>query len=302
MLRELASIFFNVVSPVFGLVLLGYLAANPLQLQARTLSRSAYYIFIPCFIFNVIGSAEVSGDLVARMLTFAVVSHLLIALAGFLVARALGHSGKMAAAFVILAVFGNVGNFGLPVIEFRLGPDAILPATIYFLGILTISFIVCVGAANYVSGGSWGAISAVAKTPAILALIPATFVNVYDLPVPLLISRMTGLLGDAMIPIMLLGLGVQLAGSERLQLNRDIVIISALRLIGSAAIAFALVPLFGLSGIERGAGIFQAAMPCAVLCSIIAIEYDVEPDFVTKSVLFSTIASVVTLTVVLTLV
>ncbi len=301
-MTQLVSIFFNVIAPVFGVVIIGYLVAKPLDLQARTLSRAAYYVFIPCFIFNVIGSAEVEGNLVVRMIAFAVVAHLAVAVLGYGVARALGHGPKMCAAFVIVAIFGNVGNFGLPLIEFRLGSEAILPATIYFLGILTISFIVCVSAASYVTGGSLGAMKAVTKTPALLALVPAVFVNALDLPVPLLVTRMTGLLGSAMVPIMLLGLGVQLASSTRLRLSRDIVMVSAVRLIGSAVIAFALVIPFGLTGVERGAGIFQSAMPAAVLCSIIAIEYDVEPDFVTKSVLFSTIASVVTLTVVLGLV
>ena len=46
----------------------------------------------------------------------------------------------------------------------------------------------------------------------------------------------------------------------------------------------------------------QAAMPAAVLTSIIALEYDLLPDFVTRTVLFSTLASVVTLTLILAVV
>ena len=42
-------------------------------------------------------------------------------------------------------------------------------------------------------------------------------------------------------------------------------------------------------------------MPSAVFAVLIALEYDLLPDFVTTTVLFSTLASAVTLTVVLTL-
>jgi len=55
----------------------------------------------------------------------------------------------------------------------------------------------------------------------------------------------------------------------------------------------------GISGVERATAVIQSGMPAAVLTSIIAIEYDLLPDFVTSAVLFSTIASVVTLTVLL---
>jgi hypothetical protein len=43
-------------------------------------------------------------------------------------------------------------------------------------------------------------------------------------------------------------------------------------------------------------------MPAAVLASIIALENDLLPEFVTTTVLFSTLASIVTLTLVLALI
>ena len=302
MLGDVLSIFFSVIAPVFGVVIIGYFSAEPLGLEARSLSRSAYFLLIPCFIFDVLSSAEVSASLVVRMLSYITIVHLGVALLALAVARAMGHNSRMAVAFVIIGVFGNVGNFGLPLITFRLGDEAVLPATIYFLGILTVSFVICVGAANYVKGGSLSAVTAVIKTPALIAIPPALLVNISGLDLPLVLTRITGLLGSAMIPIMLLSLGVQLAGSERIALDRDMVVASAIRLIGSPALALLLVSPFGLTGIERGAGIFQAGMPAAVLCSIIALEHDLLPDFVTKTVLFSTIGSVFTLTILLAVV
>jgi hypothetical protein len=57
-----------------------------------------------------------------------------------------------------------------------------------------------------------------------------------------------------------------------------------------------------LSGIQIRSGILQAGMPVAVLGSIIAIEYDIIPEFVTTAVLFSTVVSLLTLTILLYLV
>jgi predicted permease len=209
---------------------------------------------------------------------------------------------EMAAAYVLIAVFGNVGNFGLSLIEFRLGEEALVAGTVYFLVILVIAFIFCVGAANWVRGGKMEAVLSVFKTPALLALPPAAFFAATSLEVPLFLSRLTGLLGNAMIPTMLVALGVQLSDIKEFKISSDMVIASAIRLLGGPVLATILVIPFGLTGLERSAGILQASMPAAVLTSIIAIEYDLMPEFVTTTVLFSTLASLLTLTVVLSLV
>ncbi len=302
MLLELTTIFINVITPVFALVIIGYFAGPPLGLEARTLTRYAYFILIPAFIFNVISTAQIQAALATQMILFIVVVHIGCAVLGFGVAKVLRRSPQMVAAYIVIAVFGNVGNFGLPIIQFRLGEEAVLAATVYFLAILTIAFIISVGAANWTRGGGMGAILAIFKTPALIALIPALLFNGTNLEPPLFVSRVTGLLAGAMVPTMLVVLGVQLAGMDKFRFNLDVIAASAVRLIGSPLLALLLVVPFGLTGIERGAGIFQAAMPAAVLTSIIALEYDLLPDFVTTSVLFSTLASVITLTIILAVV
>ena len=296
MLLQLGEIFLNVITPVFALVLIGYIAAPRLGLEARTLSRFAYYVLVPAFVFNVMSSATIEAELATQMLVYILLVHVACALLGYGVARLLRRPPAMVGAYVLVAVFGNVGNFGLPLIEFRLGEAALIPATVYFLAIIIVAFVIGVAAANLQKGGSLGAILAVFKTPALLALPPALLVNWLNLTPPLLLTRITGLLGGAMVPTMLVALGVQLAATQALTIDRDVVVASSLRLLGGAALALLIVVPFGLTGLERGAGVLQSAMPTAVLASIIALEYDLLPDFVTTAVLFSTLASVITLT------
>jgi predicted permease len=209
----------------------------------------------------------------------------------------LGRSGEIIAATILVAIFGNVGNFGLPIIEFGFGAEALLPATFYFLAIMLVSFVIGVAAANWQKGGSLGAITAVLKTPALIALLPALLVNGTSLTPPLMVDRVVGLLAGAMVPTMLVALGVQLAATQKVVFNRYVLLASGIRLLIAPLLALALAGLFGLTGLERNAGVLQAGMPTAVLASIIALEYDLLPDFVTTTVLFSTIASVITLTI-----
>lgn len=299
MIAQLLPIFFDVVAPVFGLVLLGLLVAKPLKLDARTLSRAAYYLLVPAFVFDVLSRAELDLGESLAVLGYGLLIQAASVLLALLVARALRRPRERVAAVVLLVAFPNVGNFGFPILEFHLGPEVRTLATLYFLVMMTSGFATGVAAAAWVRGGRLGAALAVLRTPAIVAVAPALLVNLADATLPLAITRMTGLLGAAMIPIMLVTLGVQIRGMERSPFDLDMGIAGAVRLLGGPLLALLLAVPLGLSGAVRDVGVIEAAMPCAVLTALIALEHDLLPEFVTSTVLVTTVGSVGTLTVVL---
>lgn len=301
-MTQLFSIFLNILLPVFALVATGYVAGPRLQLDARTLTKFAYYVLVPSFIFNVFKDAVIPAGLAVRMAVFMTLATLGVVVIAFVVARVMGRTGQMVAAYVLVGAFGNVGNFGLPIIQFKLGDEALVAASVFFLVGSTAGFIIGVMAATWHQGSGLNAIWAAFKTPGIIAVFPAFAVNFLDLPVPLFVDRAVGLLAGALIPTMLVTLGIQLSGMGKLRVGRDEIVGGTLRLVAGPALAFALAPLFGLTGVARGAGVLQMSMPVAVLASLIALEHNLMPDFVTRTVLFSTVASGVTLTVVLALI
>lgn len=294
-MTELLLVFLNVLLPVFGIVLLGSLLGKRLELQARTLTRAAYYIFVPAFIFRSISTADVPLTSLSKMLAFIILTHLLSVLIATGIGRFLGRSKEMIAAFIMIASFGNVGNFGLAIIQFRLGNIALPAATIYFVVINTVAFIICIGAAGWVHGGGRGAIWKVLKTPAIWATLPAIIVSAGGFEVPLLFERMIGLLANAMIPVMLFALGLQLVEQGKIHLTVDVLLASGIRLIAVPIVGLLVVGLFALPPVQSSAGVLQAAMPVAILVSIIAKENNIVPEFVTSVVVVSTLASIVTL-------
>lgn len=301
MITQLLGIFLNVLVPVFLLVLLGYAVAPRLQLEARTLSRFAYFILTPAFVFNVLSQTRIEAGLAGRMIGFISLVYCGSIVLAFGVARLLRRSGEMTAAYVMIAAFGNVGNFGLPIIQFAEGPAALGFATVYFLANLVLAFVVCVTAANFSRGFSLEIVAQVFKTPALVALVPALALNWANWQLPLVASRPIELLAGALIPTMLVVLGAQLAAAGMPRLSLDLLLASAIRLLSGPLLAFATVGWFALPELERNVGILQASMPAAVLVSIIAIENKLLPEFVTATVLFSNLASIVTLAVVLAL-
>ncbi len=301
-MSQLPGIFLNVLVPVFSLVLLGYLVGPRLQLEVRTLSRLAYFVLTPAFVFNVLSQTRIEANLAGRMVGFISLVYIGTILLAFVTARLLRRSPAMTAAYVMIAAFGNVGNFGLPIIQFAEGPEALGVATVYFLANLVLAFVVCVTAANFSRGLSLSMAGQVFRTPALIALAPALLVNWSGVSLPPVALRPLELLSGALIPTMLIVLGAQLAGAGAPRLSADLLISSAIRLVGGSALAFATVGWFALPELERNVGILQASMPTAVLVSIIAMENRLLPEFVTMTVLFSNVVSIVTLAIVLLLI
>ena len=294
-MSQFLGIFFNVVLPVFGIIVIGYLLGNKLELQARTLSRAAYYIFVPAFIFEAVGNSNIPLDSAFQMIGFIVLAQTLAAAVAGVVGRLLGKGREMIAAYIIVAVFANVGNYGIAVIHFHLGDPGLGPATIYYVVMSIVQFTIGIGAAGWAHGGGKGALGNLLKTPALIAVIPALIVSGTDMTIPLMLSRMIGLLAGAMIPTMLFTLGLQLLEQNKIEFSRDVFIASTIRLLVAPALAFLVAIPFQLEHSQYVAGILQISMPTAIMATIVAKENNIAPDFVNTSALFAILASLVTL-------
>ena len=100
---------------------------------------------------------------------------------------------------------------------------------------------------------------------------------------------------------MILVLGMQLERAGRITRVPLVALATGLKLVVAPVIGLGLAALLGLTGASRQAGISQAGTPAAVLMTILALEYSVEPSFVTNVVFVSTLLSPVTLTVIIAL-
>jgi len=104
------------------------------------------------------------------------------------------------------------------------------------------------------------------------------------------------LLADAAVPLMILVLGMQLERAswpERPGVVAAAVLVS---LVLTPVMALGIAHLVGLQGDALRAGVLQTSMPTAVITTILAVEFDVLPDFVTSVVSVSTLLSPLTVT------
>jgi len=293
---DLLGLFSNNLLPVFLAAGAGYAVAARLRIDPRHLAHVAFFVFAPCFIFDLILHSDVGGEALLRMFGFGLLGQTGLAALTWLVARWLGWSRPLTTAAILVVLLTNAGNFGLPVALFAFGEAGLAQAGLYFVTSAIISYTFGVFVASLGRASLRSALAGLPRVPTIWAVALALVITHYGWRLPLPLDRTVGLLGDACIPAFLVILGMQLHGTGLRGPWGPLSFAVAMRLLGGAAVALLLAPLFGLEGTARQAGILQSAMPSAIISIILATEYDVEPAFVTSAVFASTLLSPLTLT------
>ena len=113
---------------------------------------------------------------------------------------------------------------------------------------------------------------------------------------PIAATRPIGLLSDAALPMMVLVLGMQLERATIPERPGVVAAAVALSLLVAPIVALGLAWTLGVVGPARQASVVLASMPAAVVTTILALEFEVAPAFVTSVVFATTLLSPLTLT------
>jgi predicted permease len=290
---SLPEIFFDILGPVLILVAIGVVAGRRLGIPAEPLAKLAYWIIGPAFIFDSLANAGLASDALGRL---ALASFLAFAASAFAAAALSARLPRdRRAAIVTTGAWGNTGNFGLAIVTFTFDDVALPYAAVCLVVVNTSGLILGVASAH----GGWRGIVRAFTRPMTIVVLPALVVNFADTDVPLVVDRPIALLAGAIIPVMLITLGIQLGQMGWPQFDLDVVRSLVAKLVLQPIAAIFAVALLGLTGDARGTVILQAAMPAAVFTAVLAIEQRTRPDETATIVMAGTLVSVLTLPLVI---
>ncbi len=292
----LLSIFANDVLPVFVIAAAGFALARVWGADVRTLSKITFNALSPCLVFHLMVTSSLGAGDFARMTALAVVTIGGIGLVARLATLPLRLERELATAFLIVVMFSNSGNYGLPVVLFAFGAPALAHATVYFVVNAVGAYTVGVLLASAGTRTPWQALKGVARVPAVYGVLAAALVTATGATLPLVLMRPVEMMSDAALPAMILVLGMQLERGARPPRPFLVGLAAVLTLVVTPLIAWLASGALGLEGPARQAAILQSGMPSAVLTTILALEFDVAPAFVTACVTVSTLLSPLTVT------
>ncbi len=283
MLAELT----NVLLPVFVLAGIGYgWGRVGVPFEREFVTRLIMNIAAPCLIVDSLADLELPLE---RFLTMAAASVAMFAATitgAWIVLRLLRLSIR---SYLPAIGIGNTGNLGLPLALFAFGEEGLALA----VAVYVVNSVAQFTLTPMIQSGE-PALRALATTPvAYGALIGAALLGT-EVTLPVWAGSTVGLLGDLMIPLMLLALGNTLAGLKVQRLPFAFGL-GAARLVLGFSIALAVSVAFRLDGTAQAVLVLQGAMPAAVFNYLFAARYGRNADEVAGIVLVSTVLAALTM-------
>jgi predicted permease len=290
-----ASIFADDILPIFLVAAAGFLLARHTGAQVKTLSAVSFNVLSPCLVFDQLVQSRIDSSVFWRMFVFCILLTTIMGLVAWLASAPLRLNRQTFTSFLLVVMFSNSGNYALPVALFAFGREALAYASVYFVASAVVTYTVGVGVAASGHGHVWRALGGIVRVPALWAVGAAGLIMATHTAVPLAVLRPVTLLSEAAIPVMLLILGIQLERAAMPQRPGAVGLAVALSLLVGPLAGIGLTMVLGLTGLARQVAIVGASMPAAVITTVLALEFDLDPSFATGAVFLSTLLSPFTL-------
>lgn len=299
----------NVVLPVFGIILTGYLAGHLEVLgrdSAAALNRFVFYFAVPPALFIAMARAPIDKIFNWAFIGAFVGGSMLTLPIALVVGRFwFRHDVATLSVAGLAAVFGNVFTMGLPLLLTAYGPDGALPAIV---AALSITLLPICGAIAVLEGARATEPSAlhlavqlagtILRNPLVISPLLGILFATIALPLPKAASNYLDLMAAAVAPAALFALGLSLIDSKLTGNATEVIWLTALKVIANPALTFALVTyVFVLDPLWSQAAIILSAMPIGANPYVIAQQYNVHVETVSSAVVVSTGMSLVTLSI-----
>lgn len=289
------------ILPIMLVASFGYLLRRRFNIHTTTLSTIVFYVLSPCLVFSSLATSELPGGEVIELVGFSAITIIIIGGLAFGLTRLLRLGRVETATFLIVTMFVNGGNYGLTFLQLRYGDSGLSRGIVYYVTstVMVYTIGVLIASMGHISGCE--AVKRLARLPAVYAAVLAILVYSLDINVPTPIMSGTAIAGAGAIPVMLLILGMEIAGIKAEDSARFVMPAVGLRLVGGPLVGLGVAALLGLQGAGRSAMIIEAAMPTAVINLILAAEFGLPTSTVARIVVLSTLASPLTIAAAVTI-
>lgn len=292
----LASTFANNILPIVLIGGAGFILGKTLHVEPRSLGRVVFYVFSPVLILNLLLQNRLKLDEAIGVIVLTICVIAVMGLITYLLGTLFKLERPAMTSILITTMFANTGNYGLPLVAFAFGEEALSYAGIFFVTTTLLFYTVGVLIASLGHMSLKDAVLGLFRIPTLYAVVLAILINALAIPLPEPVMRAIDLTANGTVPLMLVLLGVELSRVELTGNLRAMQLSVSLRLLLAPLIALLLAGLFGLNGYARQGSVTQAAMPSMVSATVLATEYQLDSRLVTAIIFISTLLSPLTLT------
>ena len=302
----------NNIFPIFTIIVLGFALSKKFDLQLFTLSKINFYLIIPSFVFVNLYTTNLDSSML-KVLLFSILYLVGNGLLAQLIGKIRKYDIGMINAFKNSIMFNNTGNIGLSLVTLVFSSYPFLingqtpyleEATATMIMIMVFNNITTNTLGFYHAGRATmdlkQSLQQIFTMPAIYVIPLALFLKYAQVDVTTtFVWPALNYLKDALVPMALLTLGVQLSKTQFNFKNKEVYISVFTRTIIGPIIAVLYIYLFKFTGVVAQTVLIGHSVPTAVNTALIAVECNNHQDFAAQVVMVSTIASAITLTLVI---
>ncbi len=300
-------VLINIVLPIFGIILAGYLCGRSKLLGAEStagLNQYVYWVALPALLFGAM--AEVDLDLIFDADFFgAYVGGQLIVM---IIAMGVGvlfykNTLEMSGINGMNSIYGNTGFLGIPLAFAAFGEAATVPTIITVVvnsALVVAAAIIVVELAQnrevQKSKVIYDVFKALCKNPMLISPALGLLWACLDEPLPEAVLRFCELLGSSAGPCALFAIGLFLVGKPVSDGISEVTAIVLLKLIVHPAITwFLAIWIFELPPLWAAVAVLMAATPTGAGCFVLAQQYQIHVHRTSTIILFSTLFSVLSI-------
>ena len=307
------ALILDIILPVFGLVILGFVAAKAKWFDEGAIRGLSLFVFnfaIPVMLFRTLARVEMPeaiewGFLLSYYIGALTVFALGMASAGILYRRPLEAQGAAG----LTAGYSNTVLLGIPLILTTFGDDAALP--LFLLVAFHSLLLFPIGTAVIEAGRGRGAglrnlplvtAKGMAKNPIMVGLVLGLAFNLLDLGIPGPVDTIAETLGQAALPCATFAMGASLAQYRIAgSLGESGILIGLKILIHPLLVWLLATMVFDVAPLWASVAIVMAALPTGVNAYLFAERYGTGIAQAATAVLVSTGITIGTLSLLLAL-
>ncbi|MBO6521893.1 MAG: AEC family transporter [Rhodospirillales bacterium] len=299
---------FNVVLPVFAIILTGYACGRFGVLGAASseaINKFVYFVALPVLLFFSMARVDPEQIFNWPFLGAFAAGSIITTVIAILFARWVFRTRlSEQAMFGMVAIFGNTGYMGIPLCIVAFGEAGALPAIVatVFQSIIMIPFYAVLIEADLRGekglNAAWGVTKSLARNPLMVSSLAGILWSFTGVDLPVSVETFCSILSAAAGPSALFSIGLFMVGKPLFYGFSEIGTVSIFKLLIHPAITYVFfIYVVDAEPLWMAIGILMSALPAGALCFVVAQNYNVYVQRTSAAILFSTLVAVVTLSV-----
>jgi hypothetical protein len=296
--------FVRLSSPLYGLVLAGYLIASLPRWRREWSSHASRVVFavvLPAMLFQMMSHQASMPPVDARVLIAYFGSCLIVFFVGRTIARqAFRMNGVAQSVFGLGGIFSNIVLTGLPIARIALGDTAVpVVALLLVFNALTLWTLVSVSVEWSLHGafnlrGLASTALNVLRNPIIVSIVGGAAFGRFGFALPPVADRGLAMLGAFAGPAALLALGFELAGFAIRSALTSTFALCAVKLVVQPLVVWLLALALGLPALELRAVVLVASMAVGINVYLMAVRFQALQGEIATSIVLSNVLAALT--------